>query len=83
MHAAFAVVHFIDFTVTRFICGALYFFFIRSIIQYYMFSVIYVTLKQSHRDLRMTRFVPYWDVGICIKNNTKLQGGGLCTVEDS
>ena len=63
---------------------AVYYFIIpRSIFQYFMLCVIYCNLNESQRDLRMISFfVPYFGFVICIKNNTKIQGEGLCAVKD-
>ena len=54
MQSASAVVRFIYFTVTQFIGGGFNFIFIRSIFQYYMICVIYGTLYESQRYLKMT-----------------------------
>ena len=47
-----------------------------------MFCVIYGILFESQRDLRMTSYRIILKFCHCIKNNTKIQGEGLCTVKE-
>ena len=54
MRSASDMLRLIYFTITKFIGGGLYFYFITLIFQYLMFFVIYCILNESQRDPRMT-----------------------------
>ena len=73
-----------------FCCGSFnLFYFINLVVAgyYLLYLVLFFNIKcsvlnESQRALKRLVFVLYLSFVICIKNNTKTQGEGLCAVKD-